>query len=61
VVGFCSLILVFLVTIGNIRGFVCYELLIFPYLLQVVQAEQELGGPGASAGADALRAPEGGP
>ncbi len=40
VVGFCSSILVFFsVTIGTIRGFVCYELLIFPYLLQVVQAE----------------------
>jgi hypothetical protein len=51
----------FLVTIGTICGFACYELLIFSYLLQVVQAEKEPGGPGASAGADAARAPEGGP
>ncbi len=42
-------------------GFVFYELLIFLNLLQVVQAESELGGPGALARADAVGAPKGGP
>jgi hypothetical protein len=39
VVGFVLQYWFFLVTIGTICGFVCYELLIFSYLLQVVQAE----------------------
>jgi hypothetical protein len=39
VVGFVPQYRFFLVIFGTICGFACYELLIFSYFLQVVQAE----------------------